>query len=180
MEVSYFFSNCEWNSGTLGELIYTCKMVQPGIFPGSVNLYIFPGCNLKILQCLAGYYQVWTWKKVQVDWTWKVGSFYRYRLILQVCTSMGHLFFPHNNWVSNINCELWDAKADDCCILQDYEKNWVTKQLPFPKTIKLQYFSSVLNIKITKIIQMSFYSPLLILLRNLWGPPFIFFHRCNI
>ena len=35
------------------------ELIQPGIFfPGSVNLYIFPGCNLKILQCLAGNYQV--------------------------------------------------------------------------------------------------------------------------
>jgi hypothetical protein len=29
-----------------------------GNFPSSVNLYIFPGCNLKILQYLAGDHQV--------------------------------------------------------------------------------------------------------------------------
>ena len=36
------------------------------------------------LQCLAGYYQVWTWKNAEIDWTWKkwqVGWFYRHRLI---------------------------------------------------------------------------------------------------
>ena len=30
------------------------KWSNLAFFPGSVNLYIFPCCNLKILQCLAG------------------------------------------------------------------------------------------------------------------------------
>ena len=50
-------------------------MIQPGIFPGSVNLYIVQGCNLEILQFFAGDYQVWIWKNVQVDWTWKKCQF---------------------------------------------------------------------------------------------------------
>ena len=44
-------------------------------FPGSVNLWIFPGCKLKILLCFAGDYQIWPWKNVQVE------PFYRYKLI---------------------------------------------------------------------------------------------------
>ena len=52
------------------------------------------------MQCLAGDYQVWTWKNVQVDWTWKkyqVGSFYRYRLIPHVfsyeCVVQSHISY---------------------------------------------------------------------------------------
>ena len=66
--------DCLSQTHTVGELIYICK----------INLYILPGCNLKNWQCIAVDYQVWMWKNVKVDWTWKkcqVGSFYRYRLI---------------------------------------------------------------------------------------------------
>ena len=34
------------------------KSSNLAFFPGSVNLYIFSGCNLKILQSLVGDYQV--------------------------------------------------------------------------------------------------------------------------
>ena len=65
-------------------------------FPGSVNLYIFPGSNL-IISCYKALqdFQITTRKNIQVDWTWKkcqVESFYRYRLIHQT-SSISNLSF---------------------------------------------------------------------------------------
>ena len=80
-----FFLNMYINDGyflKVGELIYTCKMIQTRIFSRfSQPVHLF---QVVILQCLAEDYQVWTLKNVQVDWTWKkyqVGSSHMYRLI---------------------------------------------------------------------------------------------------
>ena len=59
----------------LGNSFIPVKRSNQAFFPGLVNLYIFPGYNLKVLQCLAGDYQVGTWKKYQV------GLIYMYRLV---------------------------------------------------------------------------------------------------
>ena len=110
--------DCLSQTHTVGELIYICK----------INLYILPGCNLKNWQCIAVDYQVWMWKNVKVDWTWKkylIGSFYWYRLIPQqslpklkntlvkTIFDLCHRFW--SNWdLDTVNPSKWPSRPKFC------------------------------------------------------------------
>ena len=69
-----------------GELIYTCKMIQPVIF--QVSRFSQPN-NLLLRNARFSGYNLEKYTGWPVDWTWKkgqVGSFYRYRLIPHLLT----------------------------------------------------------------------------------------------